>query len=131
MDAAATFVRPHVEAGNKCGGYKLWYDLKSRSTLRQTLTTVGLLERIMAWPINETNVRAELPKWDSAIQKFVTRSGQPLSDTLKCGFVRTNLGHSLGNHLRLKSPLLRDYNKVRELIIAWNRFEDFDSARHS
>ena len=129
VDAAAAFVRAQVDSGNRHDGYKLWHDLKQRFTLRQTLTTVGLLERIMAWPINETNVRHELPKWESAIQQFETRSGQPLSDTLKIGFLRKNLGPTIRNHLRLNSHLLTDYNQVRELIIEWNRFEDFDTAR--
>ena len=128
-DSSALFVRSQVEAGNKNDGFQLWYDLKQRFTLRQTLTTVGLLERIMAWPINETNVRQELPKWESAIQKFESRSGQPLSDTLKIGFLRKNLGATIRNHLRLNSHLLTDYNTLRELIVEWNRFEDFDTAR--
>ena len=75
VDAAATFVRAQVEAGNRYDGYKLWNSLNNRFTLRQKLTQVGLLEQIMAWPINETNVRQELPKWGSAIQKFENRSG--------------------------------------------------------
>ena len=54
VDAAATFVRAHVEAGNKYDGYKRWCDLKNRFTLRQALTIVGLFDRIMAWPTNET-----------------------------------------------------------------------------
>ena len=54
VDAAATFVRSHVEAGTKYDGYKLWYDLENRFTLRQALTIVGLFDRIMAWPTNET-----------------------------------------------------------------------------
>ena len=93
------------------------------------LTQVGLLEQIMAWPINETNVRQELPKWESAIQKFENRSGPVLSDTLKIGFLRKNLGPTIKNHLRLSSHLLTNYNQVRELIIEWNRFGDFDKAR--
>ena len=88
VDAAATFVRAQVEAGSKHDGYKLWHALKNRFTLRQTLTQVGLLEQIMAWPINETNVRQELPKWESATQKFENRSGRVLSDILKIGFPR-------------------------------------------
>ena len=101
VDAAATFVRAQVEAGNRYDGYKLWNSLKNRFTLRQNLTQVGLLEQIMAWPINETNVRQELPKWESAIQKFENRSGQVLSDVLKIGFLRKNLGPTIKNHLRL------------------------------
>jgi hypothetical protein len=83
----------------------------------------------MAWPVNETNVRIELPKWESAIQKFETRSGQPLTDTLKIGFRRTNLGPTIRNHFRLNSHLLTDYNQVRELISEWDRFEGFGHAR--
>jgi hypothetical protein len=129
VDAATTFVRAQVEAGNRYDGYKLWNSLKNRFTLRQNLTQVGLLEQIMAWPINETNVRQELPKWESAIQKFENRSGQVLSDVLKIGFPRKNLGPTIKNHLRLNSHLLTNYNQVRELIIEWNRFDDFDKAR--
>ena len=126
VDAAATFVRAQVEAGNKYDGYKLWNALKNLFALRQTLTQAGLLEQIMAWPINETNVRQELPKWESAIQKFENRSGQVLSDTLKIGFPRKNLGPTIKNHLRVNSHLLTDYSQVRELIIEWNRFDDSD-----
>ena len=104
---------------------------KESLTLRQTLTQVGLLEQIMAWPINETNVRQELPTWESAIQKLENRSGQVLSDTLRIGFPRKNLGPIIKNHLRLTSHLLTGYTQVRELIIEWNRFEDFDKARGS
>jgi hypothetical protein len=131
VGAAATFVRAHVEAGNKYDWYKLWSALKTRFTLRQALTQVGLLEQIMALPINETNVRQELPTWESAIQKFENRSGQVLSDTLKIGFLRKNLGPTTKNHLRLNSQWLTDYKQVRELIIEWNRFEDLDKARGS
>ena len=88
VDAAATFVRSQVGASNKYDGYKLWHDLKNRFTLRQALTTVGLHVRIMAWPINETNVRTELPKRESAVQKVETRSGPFLTDALNVGFLR-------------------------------------------
>ena len=34
VDAAATFVRAQVEAGNKYDGYKLWHALKNRVAVR-------------------------------------------------------------------------------------------------
>ena len=129
VDATAVFVRAHVDSGNRHDGYKLWHDLKQRFTLRQILTTVGLLEKIMAWPINETNVRCELPTCESTIKQFETRSGQPLSGTLRIGFLRKNLDPTIRNHLRLNSHPLTDYKPFRELIIEWYRFEDVDTAR--
>ena len=42
---------------------------------------------------------------------------------------RKNLGPTFKDHLRLHSHRLTNYNKVRELIIEWNRFDDFDKAR--
>ena len=116
-DAAALWVRSQVDGGNRFDGFKLWNELKRRFTLRQQQTTVGLLEQIMSWPINESNVRTELPKWEAAIQRFEARSGTPLTDTLKIGFLRKNLGPTIRNHLRLTAHLLEDYNQVRELII--------------
>jgi hypothetical protein len=100
-DAAALWVRTQVDGGNRFDGFKLWSEQKRRSTLIQQQTTVGLLERIMSWPINESNVRTELPKWEAASQRFETRSRTPLTDTLKIGFVRKNLGPAIRNHLRL------------------------------
>ena len=92
VDAAATFVRAQGEAGNRYDGYKLWNSLKNRFAVRQNLTQVGLLEQIVARPINETHVRQELPRWESAVQKLEDRSGQALSDTLKIGFPERILG---------------------------------------
>ena len=85
----------------------------------------------MSWPINESNVRTELPKWEAATQRFEARSGTPLTDTLKIGFLRENLGPTIRNQLRLNAHLLEDYNQVRELIIEWNSFDDFDTARNN
>ena len=129
VDAASTFVRSQVAAGNKYDGYTLWCGPKNRFTLRQALTTVGRLERIVAWPINEAIVRVELPKWESATQKFETRSGQPLTETPRIGFLRKSLGPTSRYHLRLSSHLLTDYNQVIELISEWDRFEGFGHAR--
>ena len=85
----------------------------------------------MSWPVNESNVRTELPNWEAAIQRFEARSGTPLADTLKIGFLRKNLGSTIRSHVRLNAHLLEDYNQVRELIIEWNRFDDVDATRHS
>ena len=85
-DAAARWVRSQVDGGNRFDGFKVWNELKRRFTLRQQQTTVGLLDKIMSWPINESNVRTRLPNWEAAIQRFETRFGTPLADTLKIDF---------------------------------------------
>ena len=64
VDSAATFARAQVDAGNQYDEGELWHALKNRFMLRQALTIVGLLEKIMAWSINETRARQELPTWE-------------------------------------------------------------------
>ena len=76
-------------------------------------------------------MRTELPNWEAAIRRFEATSRTPLTDTLKIGFLRKNLGSTIRNQLRLNAHLLEDYNQARELIIEWNRFDDFDAARHN
>ena len=46
--AAGPWVRTQVDGGSEEDGFLPWHGLKKRYTLRQQLTTVGFLERIMS-----------------------------------------------------------------------------------
>ena len=73
-DAVGLRARTQVDGGNKKDGLSLWHGLKKCFTHRQQLTTVGLLEKIMSRPVDETSVRAVLPTGESAFQKFEARA---------------------------------------------------------
>ena len=128
IEAAGSFVRNFVEVEGHLHGLLLWQRLCQRFTLRRNLTTLGQFEHLMQWELTEKNVRTELPRWEAALIKLEREIG-PIDDTLNIGLLRKNLGPSIQHYLRLNPTFLTDFQAMKDLIIEWDRFQDFSSAR--
>ena len=77
------------------------------------------------------NIHTELPRWDAALAKLERELG-PISETLKICLLRKNLGPTIQHYLRPNPDSLQDIGRMKiDLVVEWDRFNDFTTARPS
>ena len=99
-------------------------------TLRRQATASGQFERLMLWGRTLNNIRIELPRWEAALAKLELDLG-PIKDTLKIGLLRKNSSPAIQHYLRLHPDVLQEFQHMKDLVVEWDRSNDFTTARHS